>query len=172
MRKIAAILLGAVLAAPAALQAQSANGTVTASATIEAILQVSNVGNLAFGNITPGSGATVTPGSGSGSLGVLEVLHNAELSVTASVPAALDHATEAGATLPVTFSCGWSDSANGALTGGEQACASLGNRTGPADGTPVTSYVQVGGSIAAGDTSNRVPGTYRGTLTFTFQAVY
>jgi hypothetical protein len=172
MRKIiAGLALGAALVAPGALAAQTSSGTVNATALVQAVLQVSSISDLDFGVVTPGTGVTLTPGTvpGTGSLGVLEVQHNSDVTVSATVPAALANGAN---TLPVTFSCGWSAAQNGALDGGAASCDAPGGRSGPANGTPVTSYLQVGGSIAAGDTNNRVPGTYTGSLVFTFTAQY
>ncbi|HET9948382.1 MAG TPA: hypothetical protein VFQ22_05650, partial [Longimicrobiales bacterium] len=75
-------------------------------------------------------------------------------------------------TLPVTFSCGYSTAPSGALDGSAAACNALANRAGNCDGTTRTTYLQVGGSIAAAATTDRIPGTYAGDLVFTVTAVY
>ena len=82
---------GAFLTSQAA-SAQSATGTVSASATVLAYLDVTKVDDVAFGQINPGSGATLTPGGSVGtgqSLGVLKIDHNSDVIVAASVPSAL-----------------------------------------------------------------------------------
>lgn len=170
--KKATLLALALLAAPMVAEAQSASGTVNASATILAYLDVQNVSDLDFGTIAAGAGATMTPGvvPGSGTLGVLQIDHNSDVSVAAAVPAFL---TLAGApNLPVNFSCGYSPAAAGALSGAATACGALPNQTGNGDGTTRTSYIQVGGSISGVDTTDRMPGTYTGSLVFTVTAVY
>ncbi len=174
MKKTAAILtLGAALLVPAAGHAQSATGTVNASATVLAYLNVTNSGDLNFGSIPAGSGATVTPGSAPGagqSLGAVRVDHNSDVSVSATLPTGLALAGQPD--LPVSFQCGWSSSASGALIGAAGACGSMPNRTGSGNGTTITTYLQVGGTITPAATTNRVPGTYTGLLSFTFTAVY
>jgi hypothetical protein len=74
--------------------------------------------------------------------------------------------------LPVNFSCGFSSAASGVLDGAASTCPALANRSGNGDGTSRTSYIQVGGSILPADTSNRIPGTYTGQLTFTVTSIY
>jgi spore coat protein U-like protein len=162
----------ALLTAPMAVEAQSASGTVNASATILAYLDVQNVSDLDFGSIAAGSGATLTPGTvpATGSLGVLQIDHNSEVIVTATVPTFL---TLSGApNLPVTFSCGYAATPSGTLSGSAAACNALPNRAGNGDGTTRTSYIQVGGDISSANTTNRIPGTYTGSLVFTVTANY
>lgn len=179
MKKLSLSLLGAAVlaAAPVALEAQSATGTVNASATVLAYLDVQKVADVDFGSVAAGSAATLTPGTapGAGSLGVLEIDHNSDFSVSVSLPAGgltLVGGSGTEPTLPVSFTCGYSAAQSGALDGSASACSALVNRTGNGDGTTKTSYVQIGGSIASGDTTSRIPGTYTGQLVFTFTAVY
>lgn len=155
------------------LSAQSANGTVSATATVLAFLDVTKVDDVAFGQINPGSGAALTPGGSVGagqSLGVLKIDHNSDVIVSASVPSGLS--LSGAPDLPVSFTCGYSTSASGALDSGVTGCNSMANRTGNGDGSTVTSYIQIGGAILAADTSNRIPGTYTGSVVFTITATY
>ena len=170
--------LGLALAASFAfgasdVAAQSATGTVNASATVLAYLNVNKIDDVAFGQINPGSGAALTPGAAVGagqSLGVLKVDHNSDVIVAAAVPTGL---SMAGAPdLPVSFSCGYSTAASGALDGAAAGCNALANRTGNGDGSTKVSYIQIGGSILAADTANRMPGTYTGSIVFTITATY
>jgi len=176
MKRSALILLAAAPLAfvlPAAVQAQSASGSVSASATVLAFLDVTHEENLAFGDILPGDAATVTPGAAAGagqSVGRLRIQHNSDVAISAVVPAALTLAGHPD--LPVSFSCGLSATPTGALAGAAAACSALPNRAGNGDGTTRTSYLQVGGSILGSDTTDRVPGTYTGTLVFTVNSVY
>ena len=153
--------------------AQSATGTVAASATVLAYLNVTKVADVAFGNINAGSAATLSPGAAVGagqSLGVLKIDHNSDVIVAAAVPTVL---TMAGAPdMPVSFSCGYSAASSGALSGAAAACGSLPNRAGNGDGSTRTSFVQVGGGITAANTTNRMPGTYTGSVVFTVTATY
>ncbi|HET9949194.1 MAG TPA: hypothetical protein VFQ22_09760, partial [Longimicrobiales bacterium] len=86
MKKMTILAL-ALMAAPVGVAAQSASGTVSATATILGYLDVQNVSDLDFGSIAAGSGATLTPGTvpATGTLGVLQIDHNSEVSVSASL---------------------------------------------------------------------------------------
>jgi hypothetical protein len=172
-KKIAAVLALAAVVAPAALNAQTANGTVNASATVLAYLNVTNVSDLAFGSITPGDGAVVAPGAAAGagqSLGALKLDHNSDLIVTAALPAGLS--LGGAPDLPVTFSCGYSATANGALIGAAAVCNALPNAAGSGNGSTKTTYLQMGGAILAANTTDRIPGTYTGNVVFTITATY
>jgi len=154
-------------------QAQSATGTVSASATVLAYLDVTKVDDVAFGQIDPGSGASLTPGGAVGagqSLGVVKIDHNSDVIVSASVPTVL--ALAGAPDLPVSFTCGYATAASGALDGASSACDAMANRVGNGDGSTKTSYIQIGGAILAADTSNRMPGTYTGSLVLTITATY
>ena len=163
----------ALLASAPALQAQSANASVEASATIEAFLNVEAEADLGFGSILPAAGATVVPGAPAGAgqtVGRLLIQHNAAVAVSASVPTGLS--LSGAPDLPVSFSCGFSALPTGALDGAATSCGAIPNRSANGDGTARVSYLQVGGSILAADTEDRAPGTYVGTLLFTVTAVY
>lgn len=170
---ILSLAAAALVTATQNVSAQSATGTVSASATVLAYLNVTKVDDVAFGQINPGSGAALTPGAAVGagqSLGVLKLDHNSDVIVSAAVPTVL---TMAGAPdLPVSFTCGYSVAASGALQGGTAGCNALPNRTGNGDGSTKTSYIQIGGAILAANTSNRMPGTYTGSVVFTITATY
>ena len=165
------ILALALAATPLAVSAQSAAGTVDASATILAYLNVQNVADLDFGNIAAGSGATLTPGlvPASGTLGVLQIDHNSEVNVSVSAPAALTLGLNS---VPVTFDCGYSLAPSGVLVSAAQSCSAMSNRTATVNGTTQTTYIQVGGDILAANTLNKAPGTYIGSLVFTVTAIY
>ena len=176
MKKKTLTLAGAALAVLVTIvpaSAQSANASVDASATIEAYLNVTQEEDVAFGTIQPAAGATLTPGAAPGagqSLGRLRIQHNAGVSVSAALPTGLSLAGFPD--LPVSFSCGFSQTPTGALDGASADCDALPNRAANGDGSARTSYLQIGGSILAADTQDRVPGTYTGTLVFTITAVY
>jgi hypothetical protein len=177
VKNLLAAALAAVLVLPAAAAAQSANGTVGASATILAYLDVQTVEDVDFGSVNAGAAAALTPGTvpGAGTLGVLQMDHNSDVSVSVSLPAGGLSLVGGGGgepNLPVSFDCGYSSASSGVLDGAAVGCASLANRSGNADGSSRTSYIQVGGSIDAGDTAGRLPGTYTGQLVFTVTAIY
>lgn len=152
--------------------AQSTSASVDASATIEAFLDVTTEQDLAFGSILPAAGATLTPGVAAGagqSLGRLRIQHNAAVSVSATLPTGLSMTGQPD--LPVSFTCGFSDTPTGAVLG-VTACDAIANHSSNGDGSARVSYLQVGGEILASDTVDRTPGTYTGTLVFTVAAVY
>jgi len=177
VNKLLSAALAAALVLPAGGAAQSANGTVGASATILAYLDVQKLADLDFGSINAGSAATLTPGTlpGAGSLGVLQLDHNAEVSLSVSLPAGgltLVGGSGTEPKLPVSFECGYSTASSGALDAVAVSCSALPNRLGNDDGSARTSYIQIGGDIGAGDTTGRIPGTYTGQVVFTVTSVY
>lgn len=178
MKKTLLLALAAgTLAAPMAASAQSASGTVNASATILAYLDVQNVADVDFGSIAAGGAAALTPGTtpATGTLGVLQIDHNSDVSVSVSLPSgglSLMGGSGSEPKLPVTFSCGYSTTVSGALSGAATACNAMTNRSGNGNGTTKTSYIQIGGSISSATTADRIPGTYTGSLVFTVTAVY
>lgn len=167
-----ALATAATVATAGGAQAQ-ASGSVLASATIPATITVTKVADVNFGNLTPGTGATLTPGGTAGAgqtIGVLQINHDANVNVAASVPANLTSAS--GATMAVAFQCGYSSASSGALDAAAGACTALGQRNATALGTAQDSYIQIGGDIAAAATTGATPGVYSGTLSFTVTPVY
>lgn len=164
-RTVGGLFLAAAVFAPAGASAQS--GTVNATATIVGTLTVVNTGDLDFGAIVPGTGAVVATGAAAGagqSLGHLQIDHSSNFTVSSTVPTQLSGPD----VIDVTFECGYSGSQNGALSGGSFDCASPNASPATVLGTPTTTYLQVGGTILAGDTAGKPAGTYTGSLTFTF----
>lgn len=175
--KKAALLSMALLATPMMVAAQSASGSISATATVLAYLDVQHVSDLDFGTMAAGDAATLTPGTtpATGSLGGLRIDHNSEVSVSVALPTGgLTLASGSGTEpkLPVSFTCGYSTTPTGALDGSASTCGALANRAGSVDGSTRTSYLQIGGSITSGDTTSRIPGTYHGSLVFMVNAVY
>ena len=130
-----------------------------------------------FGQVAAGAAATLTPGSApaSGTLGVLQIDHNSEVTVAVSLPAGgltLVGGSGAEPQLPVAFNCGYSAASSGALLGAAVACAALANQSGNGDGSTRSSFIQIGGAIGSADTTGRIPGTYTGQLVFTVTSVY
>lgn len=167
------LLAGAAAFHVQGVAAQSATGSVAASATVLAYLNVTKVDDLGFGQINPGAAATLTPGGSVATgqkMGVLKIDHNSDVIVTAAVPTVLK--LTGAPDLPVSFNCGYSAAASGALSGSAAACNALPNRAGNGNGSTKTSYVQVGGAITAANTTNRMPGTYTGSVVFTVTATY
>lgn len=174
MKKIVAVVAGALVALPAMAQAQTATGNVAASATVQSALSVAATNPLNFGtaisaaggNVTIALGAAPTGGTGQ-TLGSLQVSHNSDFSVAATVPTTLVSGTNS---LGVSFLCGYSLTATGALTSetAGAACTALPNRD-ITLGTQTTTYLQVGGTLTVPTTA--VAGTYTGTVAFTLTAV-
>jgi hypothetical protein len=174
MRKtVGGLVLAAALIVPAGLSAQTQSGTVNATARILAVLDVTNADDLDFGDIVPGNGASVLPGSAPGgagqTLGALRIEHNSDFTVSATVPANLSLGAE---TLAVTFTCGYSASATGAVVGGTSDCGSVANPGTAASASTTVTFLQVGGTIAAAETSGKTPGNYTGSMTFTFTSTF
>lgn len=109
MRKPLMVALAvAALALPTGMEAQSNQGTITASATVQTPLNVTNLQNLAFGNVLPGVNKTVLPGDAAA--GQLQITGQdaKEVSVDfGTLPTAL---ADGGNSLPINFgsgSAGW-----------------------------------------------------------------
>ena len=148
MRKAAAAVLLSIALTPAVVQAQN-TATVGVSATILANVVVTSLTNLEFGSIIPGSGTTVSTGAAAPAgqqLGELQIIHNANVTVTTSVPANL---VGPGGNLPVTFVCAYATTSQGTISGSETACNTLPQRNVLLPGVDETTFVQVGGSLAA-----------------------
>jgi len=166
MKKLAVLML-ALCAAPQLVEAQSSgSGDVAATATVLSVLTVTEVEDLDFGDVTPGTAVTVAPG-GAGLLGALQIDHNADFDVSVSPPPTLVGPSPGG--LPVDFSCGYAAASTGPLFGAAApvACTALPTRTGPGDGSTGTTFLQVGGTILGPSSLGILPGVYSGTMTFT-----
>lgn len=177
MKRAALLFSVAVLATPMVVAAQSASGSISATATVLAYVDVEHVADLDFGAIAAGDAATLTPGTtpADGSLGALRIDHNSEVSVSVALPTgglSLVGGSGTEPKLPVSFTCGYSVNPSGALDGSATNCSALANRAGSVNGSMKSSYIQIGGSIASGETTSRIPGTYTGSLVFTVNAVY
>jgi hypothetical protein len=155
-----------VLLAPAAVSAQT-SGDVQATARILASLTVTELTDLDFGGMLPGVGSTVAVGSASAGLGELQIDHDSDFSVVATVPTQLLNGANF---LDVAFVCGYSAASQGALTGASFDCGSPPQPGSP--GSATTTYLQVGGDITGANTTGKVPGDYTATLSFSFSAVY
>ncbi|HTE18344.1 MAG TPA: hypothetical protein VK689_08185, partial [Armatimonadota bacterium] len=92
----------ALLAAPSVLNAQDASADVTASARVEASLTAATTHQLKFGTLAMGSNSTLASsgasqaslsGLSTAGLGQVQVQHNSNVGVTASVPSVLTNST-------------------------------------------------------------------------------
>jgi len=169
MKKLALFTL-ALCVAPQLAHAQSGSGVVDATATVLSVLTVTEIADLDFGNVTPGSPVTVAPGGG-GALGALQIDHNADFNVSVTPPVTLTGPSPGG--LPVDFLCGYSAiSSTGGLLAAATDCTALPTRSGPGDGSTGTTFLQVGGSILGPSSLGILPGVYSGTMTFTVTSTF
>jgi hypothetical protein len=165
-----ALCVGLAMAfAPIAAQGQLV-ANVNATATILATVNVGTPTDLDFGGLTPGTGIAVPVGGvvpGGTTRGEFAITHDSDVLVDiAVVPTQL---TGPLTTIDnVLFQCGYSATPGGAATSGD--CDALGNAGITAVGTSETTYVQIGGTVNAADTSVP-PGIYTTTLVFTITPV-
>lgn len=164
----------ALLGAPAALSAQTATADVTASARVEASLTAATTHQLKFGTLAMGSNSTLASSGASqaalsglttAGLGQVQVTHNSNVGVTATVPAVLTNGTT-GNTLGFAATCGTASTSGGAATA--VADCSAFSFAAAAPGTSQSTYVLVGGTVT-GDAAAGV-GDFTGTVQFTFTA--
>src|SRR5690349_25078789 len=114
MNKMVLAAVGAALLCGAsAAQAQTSNATVTASATVQASLTASTTHQLKFGTLAMGASSTLASSGGSqaalsglatAGLGQIQVGHNSNVNVTATVPTVLTNAST-GLTLGFAATC-------------------------------------------------------------------
>jgi hypothetical protein len=174
MKKLALTAAAIALLGAPALKAQTASADVTASARVEASLTAATTHQLKFGTLAMGSNSTLASSGASqaslsglttAGLGQVQVQHNSNVGVTASVPAVLTNGVT-GNTLGFAASCGTSATSGGTATA-VASCASFGfNAATP--GTTQSTYVLVGGTVT-GDAAAGV-GDFTGTISFTFTA--
>ena len=174
MKKLAlAVAALSLFAAP--LAAQTATATVNASARVEANLTAATTHQLKFGTLSMGSSSTLASsgasqaalsGLATAGLGQIQIGHNSNVNVTATVPAVLTNSVS-GTTLGFAATCATATSSGGTGTdtGG---CASF-SFNAAAAGTAQSTYVLIGGTVT-GDATAGV-GDFTGTLQFTFTAI-
>ena len=174
MKKLTLSLAALAFAAvPAVASAQTASATVEASATVQASLTAATTHQLKFGTLAMGSSSTLASSGGSqaalsgltsAGLGQIQVGHNSNVNVTASIPAVLTNATS-GQTLGFAATCASAATSGG--TGTAQTCASFSfNAATP--GTVQSTYVLVGGTVTGSAAAG--VGTFTGEIDFTFVA--
>jgi hypothetical protein len=176
MKKLA--LTAAALAlfgAPAALNAQpGASADVTASARVEASLTAATTHQLKFGTLAMGTDATLTSAGASHSplsglttagLGQVQVQHNSNVGVTASVPTVLTNSTTSE-TLAFAATCATAATSGGTSTAVPD-CTTF-DITVTTPGSVQSTYVLVGGTVT-GDATAGI-GDFTGTISFTFTA--
>ncbi|MDX2193616.1 MAG: DUF4402 domain-containing protein [Gemmatimonadales bacterium] len=162
MRKLlVATGLVAVLAAPAALHAQSANMTV--SADVQTALSVNAQNNLNFGAVVPGQTKTILPTDAASGFFLVDGAATTPVNVSFTLPATLTR--QGGAeTMPITF--GATSASRSAANPPVRAGSTLFNPNTPIT-TPTNAVGQlgvfIGGAVTAA--ANQVAGTYNGQIT-------
>jgi hypothetical protein len=175
MKKLALAAAAAVLfGAPAALNAQVASADVTASARVEASLTAATTHQLKFGTLAMGSNSTLASNGASqaalsglttAGLGQVQVQHNSNVGVTATVPTALTNSAS-GTTLAFAATCATASTSGGTGTAVANCNAFSFNAGTP--GTVQSTYVLVGGTVTGNSAAG--VGDFTGTISFTFTA--
>jgi hypothetical protein len=166
----------ALFAAPAAVNAQigGASADVTASARVEASLTAATTHQLKFGTLAMGSNSTLASAGASqaslsglttAGLGQVQVQHNSNVGVTATIPTVLTNSVS-GSTLGFAASCGTAATSGGTATAVTD-CSSFG-LSAATPGTTQSTYVLVGGTVTGSAAAGI--GDFTGTVSFTFTA--
>jgi hypothetical protein len=175
MKKIALSLAAlSLFAAPAVASAQTASATVSASATVQASLTASTTHQLKFGTLAMGASSTLASSGGSqaalsglstAGLGQIQVGHNSNVNVTATVPTVLTNSTS-GQTLGFSATCATASTSGGTGTAAA-SCASF-SFSAATPGTVQSTYVLVGGTVTGSAAAG--VGTFAADIDFTFTA--
>ena len=148
-----AAALGAFVALPGGMAAQSNSAQLTASAQVLAPIDVSFVSDLNFGDVLPGVPTVVAPADG-GQFTVTGA-QNQGVMLDFTLPSNL---TGGGDPIPVTFTAGWGDDApQNSIVPGNDPTVNL--------GTTTNIDVFVGGTV--NPAIDQAAGTYSGTVTLT-----
>ena len=159
MKKLALAAALAAAAVPSLASAQIVP-VLSATATIQTVLNFGTPQSLDFGSVMPGTGATAT--------GWIPINRNVGVTFTLPDGASTGRLTRAGGTetLQPSLTCGVG-STSSAVTSAFSTCAPATAATGvltlPAPASVVTEYVIVGGTLTGAQTSVP-PGTYSGTV--------
>lgn len=173
MKKLALAAAAVALFSAPALSAQ-VSADVTASARVEASLTAATTHQLKFGTLAMGSNSTLASdgatqaalsGLNTAGLGQVQVQHNSNVGVTATIPTALTNSAT-GSTLAFAATCGTASTSGGAATAVAD-CTSFGFNAGT-PGAVQSTYVLVGGTVT-GNAAAGV-GDFTGTISFTFTA--
>lgn len=174
MKKLAlAVAALSLFAAP--LAAQTATATVNASARVEANLTAATTHQLKFGTLSMGTSSTLASsgasqaalsGLATAGLGQIQIGHNSNVNVTATVPAVLTNSVS-GTTLGFSATCATATTSGGTGTD-TGSCASFSFSAGT-PGTVQSTYVLIGGTVTGSAAAG--VGDFTGDIEFTFTAV-
>ncbi|GIW52294.1 MAG: hypothetical protein KatS3mg081_1649 [Gemmatimonadales bacterium] len=156
----AVAILGAVVLAARAAEAQSAS--ITATATVLQPLSVTGAANLNFGNVFPGTNVSVAPTAAGAGRFELNGVAGAEVQFSLTLPSTL---TSGGSnSIPITFS---STDGRYNTTADPNTGATTFNPNAPVTttlhGTTGDLFVYLGGTVSPSGTTPA--GTYTGTIT-------
>lgn len=152
-----AISAATVLAVPAAAAAQA--GTIALSAEVGTVSSVVSEGPLAFGELAPGTNATV--GFNDATAGFVEFETNSNYTIALVLPTVLDN-VDAADDLAITFTCG----SSATTTAGTATAFTCGDGlTDAAVSALQTVVVWLGGTVTVPATA--MAGTYDGEATVT-----
>lgn len=174
MKKLSLVAAALAVAALPALARAQTTATVNASATVVADLTAATTHQLKFGNLALGASSTLAASGASqaalsglttAGLGQVQVNHNSNVGVAATVPAVLTNSVT-GQTLGFSATCALATTSGGAGTA-VPSCASF-SFNAAAPGTLQSSYVLVGGTVTGSAAAGI--GTFAGDLVFTFTA--
>lgn len=164
MKKMAfSLAAAAVFALPALGHAQVSpvTATINATAKVQSAVSFSNPQDLDFGDaITPGSAASVAPGTSSGKI---QVTYNVPTTITVTGTSL----SNGGASLGVTYKCAQDASGTATTPTTVADCGGTGFTTSLVGNTLSNHWIFVGGDIAASETTSAPAGSYTGTVTFT-----
>ena len=163
--KIHSLAFIATVALPTLAAAQgSQSATVNVTAKVQSAVSFSNAANLDFGGaITPGTAASLAPGTSSGKV---MITYNTPATVVVSGTALTETSGGASpATIPVTYSC--AQAATGTAASPATFSCATGYTTALSGRARTDHWVYLGGDIAAAATSAVPAGSYAGTATFT-----
>lgn len=174
MKKLSLAVAALAVAATPVLARAQVTATVNASATVVADLTASTTHQLKFGNLALGANSTLASSGASqaalsglttAGLGQVQVNHNSNVGVAATIPATLLN-TVTGQTLGFSATCSLATSSGGAGTD-TGSCASF-SFAAAAPGTLQSTYVLVGGTVTGSAAAGI--GTFAGDVVFTFTA--
>ncbi|HEX6037863.1 hypothetical protein [Longimicrobium sp.] len=174
MKKLALAAAALSLLGAPALHAQTASADVNASARVEASLTAATTHQLKFGTLAMGSNSTLAAsgtaqsalsGLTTAGLGQVQVQHNSNVGVTATVPTSLTNSVT-GTSLGFSASCATATTSGGTGTAVAN-CASFSFNAGT-PGAVQSTYVLVGGTVTGSSAAG--VGDFTGTIQFTFTA--
>jgi len=162
-RALPVVAAAVSFAIPTATKGQAVSGDILATATVAAVLSVSNANNLQFGTVFQNIAATVATDDIEAGQFAVTGANDAEITIDLTFPAVLDHTTIPATTMPFG-----TPTAEFSFTTAALGTPFVGGAT--ATQTTVLSGIGelnifVGGTVSPAVT--QAPGDYEGTITAT-----